>query len=175
MKFEYVKDTDLVKIIGKQGRNVKALRTIVSAVSAKVKNVRCSKSLNSRQVRHCREEAFLMIVIRITMNVPSAKQKELVQTLLSMTGPMEKETGCLSYAIFCDIEDKNLLTLLEEWRTRKDLDHHLRSEMFSVLLGTKSLLNEPHGIHIYTIEQSEGAEAVHAARTKEPNLRSDQH
>lgn len=115
-----------------------------------------------------------MIIIRITMNVPSANQKELVQTLLSMMGPMEKETGCLSYAIFCDIEDKNLLTLLEEWRTRKDLDHHLRSEMFSVLLGTKSLLSEPHGINIYTIEQSEGAEAVHAAREKERNLQSDQ-
>ncbi len=107
-----------------------------------------------------------MIVVRITMNVLSEKQKELVQTLLSMMGPMEKEAGCLSYALFCDIEDKNLLTLLEEWQTRNDLDHHLRSDMFGVLLGTKSLLNEPHGIHIYTIRQSEGAEAIHAARSK---------
>ena len=32
-----VAKTDLGKIIGKQGRNVKALRTILSAVSAKVK------------------------------------------------------------------------------------------------------------------------------------------
>jgi hypothetical protein len=28
--------------------------------------------------------------------------------------------------------------------------------MFGVLLGTKSLLTEPHGIRIYTIHQSEG-------------------
>jgi quinol monooxygenase YgiN len=40
---------------------------------------------------------------------------------------------------FCNIEDKNLLNLLEEWQTRKDLDRHLRSEMFSVLIGTKGL------------------------------------
>jgi tRNA U34 2-thiouridine synthase MnmA/TrmU len=39
--------------------------------------------------------------------------------------------------------------------------------MFGVLLGTKSLLIEPHGIHIYTIGQSEGMEAVHSARGKE--------
>jgi len=112
-----------------------------------------------------------MIVIRITMNVHPANQKELVQTLLSMMGPMEKEKGCLGYTIFYDIENNNLLTLFEEWRTRKDLDHYLRSEMFSVLLGTKSLLSEPHEIHIYTIEQTEGAEAVHAVREKN-DLRS---
>jgi hypothetical protein len=66
------------------------------------------------------------------------------------------------------MEDKNFLNLFAEWQTRKELDQHLRSEMFSVLLGTKSLLFEPHGIHIYTIHQSEGMEAVHAARGKLP-------
>lgn len=110
-----------------------------------------------------------MIVVRITMNVLPEKQKELVQTLMSMIGSMEMEAGCLSYALFCNMEDKNLLNLLEEWRTRKDLDQHLRSEMFGVLLGTKSLLIEPHGIHIYTINQSEGMEAVHNVRGKGHN------
>jgi quinol monooxygenase YgiN len=41
-----------------------------------------------------------MIVVRIAMKVHPEKQKELVQTILSMIGPMEKETGCLSYALF---------------------------------------------------------------------------
>jgi hypothetical protein len=35
------------------------------------------------------------------------------------------------------------------------------------LLGTKSLLIEPHGVHIYSIHQSEGMEAVYSARGKE--------
>jgi quinol monooxygenase YgiN len=107
-----------------------------------------------------------MIVVRITMHVLPEKQKELVQTLLSMIGSMEKAAGCLSYTLYCNMEDRNLLNLLEEWHTRKDLDQHLQSDMFGVLLGTKSLLTEPHGIHIYTIHQSEGMEAVHAARGK---------
>lgn len=107
-----------------------------------------------------------MIVVRITMQVLPEKQKELVQTILSMIGSMEKVVGCLSYALFCNLEDRNLLNLLEEWQTRKDLDQHLRSDLFSVLLGTKSLLTEPHGIHIYTIHQSEGIEAVANARRK---------
>ena len=105
-----------------------------------------------------------MIVLKITMNAISEKQKELVQTLLSMTAPMEKTAGCLSFTLYCDMEDRNYLMLFEEWQTRKELDYHLRSEIFSVLLGTKSLLTENHGIHIYTIHQSEGPEAVLAAR-----------
>ena len=108
-----------------------------------------------------------MIVVRITMNVLPEKQKELVQTLLSMVGSIEMEAGCLSYSLYCNMEDQNLLNLLEEWQTRKALDQHLCSDMFGVLLGTKSLLIEPHGIHIYTIGQSEGMEAVHSARGKE--------
>lgn len=107
-----------------------------------------------------------MIVVKITMDVLPEKQKELVQTLLSMAGTMEKEAGCLSYTLFCHIEDKNLLNLLEEWQTRKDLDRHLGSEMFSVLMGTRSLLSQPYGIHIYTIRQCEGMEAVRDARGK---------
>jgi len=107
-----------------------------------------------------------MIVVRITMKVLPEKQKELVQTILSMIGPMEKEAGCLSYALFCNIEDKNLLNLLEEWQTRKDLDRHLRSEMFSVLLGTKSLLCDSPQMQIHTVSHSQGMETVNAVRSK---------
>jgi quinol monooxygenase YgiN len=105
-----------------------------------------------------------MVVVKITMSVFPEKHKELLQTLFSMIGIVEKEAGCLGYAAFCDIEGKNFLVLLEEWQTRKHLDNHLRSETFGVFLGTRSLLSEPHGIHIYTIHHSEGMGAVHAAR-----------
>jgi quinol monooxygenase YgiN len=107
-----------------------------------------------------------MIVVRITMNVLPEKQKEVVQTLLSMMGPMEKELGCLSYSLLCDMTDHNLLSVLEEWENRENLDHHLKSDIFGVLLGTKSLLCHPHGINIYTVQQAEGMNAVRAARSK---------
>jgi quinol monooxygenase YgiN len=107
-----------------------------------------------------------MIIVRITMNVLPEKQLEVMQTLLSMIEPTGKEAGCLSYAAFCGIEDKSLFSLLEEWETRQDLDRHLKSHRFGVLLGTKTLLCEPPKIQIHTISQSEGMEAIHAARDK---------
>ena len=107
-----------------------------------------------------------MIVIRITMTVLPEKQLELTQTLLSMIGLTEKERGCLSHAVFCDIEDKNSFILLQEWKTREDLDRHIRSHRFGVLLGTKTLLGKPPKIQIHTISKSEGMEVVSAVRSK---------
>lgn len=107
-----------------------------------------------------------MNVVRITMHVLPENQKELVQTLLSLLPPMEQEAGCLSYTILTDIKDKNRLCVLEEWENREKLDHHLKSDLFGVLLGTKSLLQQAHGIHIYTVQKTEGRNAVLAARGK---------
>ena len=65
-----------------------------------------------------------MIFVRITMHVLPDKQLEVTQTLLSMIEPTGKEEGCLSYSVFCDVEDKNVFNLPEEWKSREDLDNH---------------------------------------------------
>ena len=107
-----------------------------------------------------------MIVVRIIMNVLPEKQKEVMQTLLSLIETPGKESGYLSYGIFCDIEDKNVFNLISEWETRQNLDHYIRSDLFSVLLGTKSLLCEPLKFQIFTISDSEGIEVVNSVREK---------
>jgi len=76
------------------------------------------------------------------------------------------EKGCKNYSIFCDIHDKNHFCLIEEWETRKDLDQHIKSCRFGVLLGTKPLLREPLDIRINTISNSQGMEAIEAVRAK---------
>ena len=107
-----------------------------------------------------------MIMVRIIMNVLPEKQKEVMQTLLSMTETAGKEEGCLSYDVFCDIDGKTVFNLIEEWETREDLDLHIRSERFGVLLGIKSLLTKPLEIKIYTVSYSKGMEVVNVLRDK---------
>ncbi|MBU2514577.1 antibiotic biosynthesis monooxygenase [bacterium] len=111
-----------------------------------------------------------MIIVRITLNVLPEKQLEFTQTLLSMIEATEMETGCLSYGVYSDIEDKNCYNLLEEWETREDLNHHMRSHRFSVLLGSKTLLCKPLKIQIFTVAASEGIEAVNSSRETKNNL-----
>jgi len=107
-----------------------------------------------------------MVIVRITLNVLPEKRLEFTQTLLSLIDPVEKETGCLSYSVFSNIANKNYFSILEEWETREDLDHHVRSHRFGVLLGLKSLLLEPLKIRIVTVSTIEGIEAINRTRVK---------
>jgi len=107
-----------------------------------------------------------MIVVRTIIIVLPEKQKEVLQTLLSLIAQLKKEKGCLSYDIYSDIEDENVFGLISEWESRQALDDHLRSDRFSILLGIKSLLCEPLHLQILTISSSEGAGAVNFLRTK---------
>jgi len=100
------------------------------------------------------------------MNVRPEKQKEVMQTLLSIIEPTRQEVGCLGYHVFQNIEDENSVSIIGKWKTREDLDRHMRSDRFGILLGTKSLLKEKQGILIYTISHSEGMEAVNTVRDK---------
>jgi len=107
-----------------------------------------------------------MIVVRITLNALADKHLEVTQTLLSMVEPVGREKGCRNYSIFCDINDKNRFFLIEEWETREDLDQHIKSNRFGVLLGTKALLREPLDIRINTISHLRGMESIEAIRAK---------
>ncbi|MCA1784414.1 MAG: antibiotic biosynthesis monooxygenase, partial [Desulfobacteraceae bacterium] len=108
----------------------------------------------------------VMIVVKITLNVLADKHLEVTQTLLSLIETVGKEPGCQNYNIFCDIHDQNHFCLLAEWKTKEDLDHHIRSCRFGVLLGIKTLLQEPLNIQMYTISHLRGMEAIEAIRAK---------
>jgi quinol monooxygenase YgiN len=105
-------------------------------------------------------------IIRIIMKVLPEKQKEVLQTLLSLIEPQERESGCLSFGIFCDIRDRDVFNLISEWKTRGHLDHHIMSDRFGVLLGTKSLLYEPLKIQLVTVTDAKGTETVNSLRNK---------
>ncbi len=112
----------------------------------------------------------MIILIRTIMNVLPEKQKEVLQTLLSLIEPSEKEAGCLNYGVFSDVEDKNVFNVISEWENRQHLDQHIKSDRFSVLLGTKSLLYKPLKIQILTVADSEGITAVNSVRKKQSYL-----
>ena len=107
-----------------------------------------------------------MVLIKITMNAIPEKRLEILQTLLPMIEPTTKKAGCLSFGVFCGIDDQNRFNLIGEWETREDLDRQIASRQFSVLLGTKGLLSEPPDIQILTVSRSEGMDAVDSIRDR---------
>lgn len=105
-----------------------------------------------------------MIDATIRLTVPYEKREEIMQTFKAMLGPIRHEQGCLCCNCYVDIETTNLLLLKEEWQTREDLDNHLRSAHFGILLGAMKLLTTEPDIRFDTIAFTVGAEAVTAAR-----------
>ena len=108
----------------------------------------------------------MIILIRTIINVLPEKQKEVLQTLLSLVEQPEKEKGCLNYGVFSDVEDKNVFNVISEWENRQHLDRYIKSNKFSVLLGTKSLLCEPLKFQILTVADPEGIKTVSSVRRK---------
>ena len=107
-----------------------------------------------------------MIIVKTILCTLPEKQKEVMQTLLSMIEPPANGNGLLSYGIYNDIEDTTIFRLISEWKNRRHLNAHLSSDRFGVLLGTKSLLCKPIDVQILTVANVEGMEVVRSARDK---------
>jgi len=107
-----------------------------------------------------------MILAIKEMNARPAKRKELLQTLHAIIQPIRNEKGCMKCSICQDIENENIFRQIEEWTTQQDLYNHLRSDIFTVLLGTKNLLSEPLDIKFNAVSATTGIEAVKSARGK---------
>jgi len=105
-----------------------------------------------------------MIDATIKMTVPAGKRKEVLQTVKAILGPIRRERGCISCNCYVDVEDEGIFFFKEDWKTREDLDNHLKTDRFAVLIGAMSLLNAEPEIRFDTVESIAGAEDIKAAR-----------
>jgi quinol monooxygenase YgiN len=105
-----------------------------------------------------------MIDATIKLTVSNEKRKEVLQTIMEILDPIRREKGCISCNCYVDVESENTFFFKAEWRTGADLDTHLRSAHFGVLIGAMRLLSQDPEIRFNTIASTVGAEAINAAR-----------
>jgi quinol monooxygenase YgiN len=105
-----------------------------------------------------------MIVSNTKISVIPENRKEFLQTLHSLIDSVRSEQGCVSHNVYEDVEDENSFIIIEEWETQADLDNHLRSDRFGVLLGALSLSSETPEIRCSTLAETAGIEALKAFR-----------
>lgn len=110
-----------------------------------------------------------MITVTIKMKVSPEKSKELLQTVLSIIKSMRDEEGCVSYHFYQDLEDEKKFRLVGEWERQEDMNNHLRSERFGVLLGGMNLLQEPPDIRFGVVSYTAGVEAINMVHGKQQN------
>ncbi len=108
-----------------------------------------------------------MFFLTISVNAQSNKFNELLSACRLITDEARQEKGCLECHLYQDIDNKNVIIIEETWERRSYLDDHFRSDIFSALLGAVKFLGKTHEIQVNDGSQTEGIEAVEAARQKE--------
>lgn len=84
------------------------------------------------------------------MNVQPDRRHEFLKSIRGMLELTRGEPGCITYNLYEDIENKNSFTLVEEWKTRDDLEEHVRTYNYQRLLALMNLLNEPPELRFST-------------------------
>jgi quinol monooxygenase YgiN len=107
-----------------------------------------------------------MIETVITITMPFEKRGEILQTFKAMLGEIRREPGCINCNCYVNIAAENILLFQEHWSNREDLDTHLRSSHFSVLIGVMNLLNSEPDIRFNTIASTAGSEVLTEARAQ---------
>jgi len=105
---------------------------------------------------------MIISTLRI-VTVPQSRAK-VVRTLAAQLGPTRVQPGCLRCDLYQDIENREAITLVEEWESQTDLDPRLRSEDYRAVLAAIELSQEPPVIHFDTVTRRTGLEIVASSR-----------
>jgi quinol monooxygenase YgiN len=82
-----------------------------------------------------------MVLTTITLNAQPRKRKELLQTVEALSNNTQKKRGNISSQVYLDCSNENRCVLIEEWKTQTDVERHLHSDDFKVLLGATSIMS----------------------------------
>jgi quinol monooxygenase YgiN len=81
--------------------------------------------------------------------------------------------GCVAFALSQDLADPDALTISERWLTRHELDEHIRSAEYRLLLAVIDLSVGPPEISFDALEHLGGLDVVRALRTPEHAIQKD--
>ena len=120
------------------------------------------KALATRQESY--EKGKHMIRSGIRMLIPSKKSGEVLKIVGSVIELCRNDPGCLSCHIYEDLQEENILMFEQVWKSKEDLDLHLRTDEYrNLLLALELALKQPE-IRFDTISSSAGFETIEKAR-----------
>src|SRR5687768_6601143 len=105
-----------------------------------------------------------MIQARLTIVAQPNRREELVRGINALIESSRLDSGCLHCQLYADVTDPDVLTLVEEWATRTDMERRLRSTAYGYLLQLMEASREPPETVFHTITDTSGLETIRQAR-----------
>ena len=99
-----------------------------------------------------------MFQLEIICHILPHKQTEFIQAVNDLCDRDLKQKTELYLSIYQDLFDKNCFCYLEEWDNRKNLDEHIQSERFEMLIGAMKVLGEIQSAEIHEFENAQQLE-----------------
>ena len=109
-----------------------------------------------------REPALISATLRITAT--GKTRPEIVGLLRSLVEPTRVETGCVSCALYADLQNPSVIVWVEEWRTLDDLERHLRSTQYRKILAALEMSSEVPDVRFNTVAETKGMRLIEQAR-----------
>ena len=92
-----------------------------------------------------------MLTVMAKIKAKQGKEDETKSALQELIRPTHAEEGCVQYDMHQDNEDPSLFFFYENWKSKEDLDKHLKTPHLQNFFGKeKVLLEEPVQIHLMT-------------------------
>jgi quinol monooxygenase YgiN len=83
---------------------------------------------------------MIKVVAKFTIKFENVEEfKKLCVELIDQT---KKETGCITYELFQDCTDSNILAFIEEWDNAEALTKHTKTEHFIRIVPQLELLKD---------------------------------
>ena len=75
--------------------------------------------------------------------------KQLKQALNKLIQPTRDEEGCLSYSLYCNTEDTNKFTMIEEFKSKEAFDFHSKQPYLEGFKKSAGVFIESVSIDLY--------------------------
>ena len=81
-----------------------------------------------------------MFIVSFKLHCKPESRLEVSQSLQGIVAKVKKLDGCKDTQVYEAADDENIFFLVEEWRGQRNLDDHMKSNLFAALLGFEELL-----------------------------------
>ena len=105
-----------------------------------------------------------MILSTVRLAISARHKPEVLRTLRVLMGHATARAGCAGFSLLQDVTNPEALTICDRWVTREDLDAHVRSADYRLLLAVIDLSLTPPDISFDDLEHIGGLDLVQALR-----------
>ena len=114
-----------------------------------------------------------MILSTVRLAISAQHKPEVLRTLRVLMGHTTARAGCAGFSLLQDVTNPDTLTICDWWVTREDLDAHVRSADYRLLLAVIDLSVTPPDISFDDLGHIGGFDLVQALRAPQSTSQKD--